>query len=112
VPIAAGTDAGTPHNPHGSLAFELELMVKAGATPLQAIRSATVQAAAALNLADEIGRVAPGCAADLVAVAGDPLKDIRRLARPALVIKDGITAFSIVSAAAAAKPVEIEAGVA
>ncbi len=55
VPIAAGTDAGTPLNPHGSIVPELELMVKAGMTPLETLRSATSVAARALGLTERIG---------------------------------------------------------
>jgi imidazolonepropionase-like amidohydrolase len=94
VPIAAGTDAGTPHNPHGGLSLELELMVQAGATPQQAIRAATIDAASALELQDEIGQVGIGKLADLVLVEGDPLEDITCLARPVMVIKRGRVAFS------------------
>ena len=72
VRIAAGADSGTPLNFHGSLLPELTLMVKYGMTPLEAIRSATVTAAECLGLGEVTGRVAPGYAADLIAVAGDP----------------------------------------
>jgi imidazolonepropionase-like amidohydrolase len=89
VPIAAGTDAGTPFNPHGSIVPELELMVKAGMTPLEVIRSATSVAARTLGLEEETGRVAPGLAADLVAVEGRPDESVRALAEPRLVIAAG-----------------------
>src|SRR2546428_155695 len=79
VPIAAGTDAGTPFNPHGSIVPELALMVKAGMSPLEAIRAATSTAARVLGLHEETGRIAPGLAADLIAVAGDPGERIEAL---------------------------------
>lgn len=90
VPIACGTDAGTPLNPHGSVVPELELMVKYGMTPLEAIRSATALAAQAIGLGELVGRVAPGLRADLVAVEGNPAGDVRDLERVKLVLVDGI----------------------
>jgi imidazolonepropionase-like amidohydrolase len=94
VPVAAGTDAGTPHNPHGELAVELELMVKGGASPLQALQAATTRAAAALDLSAELGTVEIGKRADLILVEGNPLDDITALARPLAVVKDGMLAFA------------------
>ena len=79
VRIAAGADSGTPLNFHGSLLPELELMVAHGMTPLEAIRSATAVAAETLGLGGETGRVAPGYAADLLAVAGQPAERIAAL---------------------------------
>jgi imidazolonepropionase-like amidohydrolase len=89
VLIAAGTDAGTPLNPHGSMVPELELMVKHGMTPLDAIRSATAVAAAVLGLGSEVGQVAPGFAADLIAVSGNPAERIGALAEVRLVLANG-----------------------
>ncbi|MEX2224052.1 MAG: amidohydrolase family protein [Candidatus Rokuibacteriota bacterium] len=91
VRIAAGADSGTPLNFHGSLLPELTLMVKYGMTPLETIRSATVTAADCLGLGDVIGRVAPGYAADLIAVAGDPAERIEALADLRLVLVNGRT---------------------
>jgi imidazolonepropionase-like amidohydrolase len=79
VLIAAGADSGTPLNPHGSLVPELELMVKYGLTPLDAIRAATSAAADLLGLGATIGRIAPGYAADLIAVAANPAERIQAL---------------------------------
>jgi imidazolonepropionase-like amidohydrolase len=79
VAIAAGSDAGTPFNPHGSLVPELALMVKHGMPPLEALRSATSVAAELLGLGDTVGRIVPGYVADLVAVAGDPTERIEAL---------------------------------
>jgi imidazolonepropionase-like amidohydrolase len=89
VRIAAGADSGTPLNFHGSLLPELALMVKYGMMPLEAIRSATVTAAECLGLGEVIGRVAPGYAADLIAVAGDPAERIEALADLKLVLVNG-----------------------
>jgi imidazolonepropionase-like amidohydrolase len=89
VRIAAGADSGTPLNFHGSLLPELSLMVKYGMTPLEAIRSATATAADCLGLGDTVGRIAPGYAADLIAVAGDPAERIEALADLRLVLVGG-----------------------
>lgn len=89
VRIAAGADSGTPLNFHGSLLPELTLMVKYGMTPLEAIRAATVTAADCLGLGEVTGRVAPGYAADLIAVAGDPAERIEALADLKLVLVSG-----------------------
>ena len=91
VRIVAGTDAGGHGHPVN--AVELQHLVAAGLTPMQALRSATGWAAECLGLEDEIGTVAPGKRADLVAVAGDPLADVKLLQDPAsirLVLKDGV----------------------
>lgn len=80
VRIAAGADSGTPLNGHGSLLPELALMVEHGLSPLAAIRAATGTAAEAIGLGGEIGRIAPGYRADLLAVAGDPAERIEALA--------------------------------
>jgi imidazolonepropionase-like amidohydrolase len=89
VRIAAGADSGTPLNFHGSLLPELTLMVKYGMTPLEVIRSATVTAADCLGLGEVTGRVAPGYAADLIAVAGDPAERVEALADLRLVMVNG-----------------------
>jgi len=90
VRIAAGTDAGG--HGHPSNALEIECLVKAGLTPLQALRAATGWAAECLGLDRDIGTVEEGKLADLVVVAGDPVTDVAVLqdpARIALVLKDG-----------------------
>jgi imidazolonepropionase-like amidohydrolase len=86
VKIAFGTDTGV--SAHGNNAGEFALLVRAGMTPVQAIRSATVVAAEHLRQAD-IGSLAPGKAADLIAVAGDPLTDVTELERVRFVMKAG-----------------------
>ena len=75
VKIAAGSDAGFLVD-HGENAAELEELVKGGFSPLEAITAATATAADLLGLGDEIGTLAAGKAADVVVVAGDPLRDI------------------------------------
>ncbi len=87
VRIGYGTDAGV--YPHGLNARQFAYMVRYGMTPLQAIRSATVEAAALLGREDEIGSLAAGTYADLIAVDGNPLADIRVLESVAAVIKGG-----------------------
>jgi len=90
VKIAAGTDAGG--HGHPSNAMEIECLVKAGLTPLQAFRAATGWAAECVGLERDIGTVEKGKLADLVVVAGDPLSDVTVLQNPeriALVLKGG-----------------------
>ena len=87
VTIAAGSDVGV--FPHGDNARELELMVAYGMTPLAALRSATSVDAQVLHMETQIGKVAPGLFADLVAVDGDPTKDIAALRRVQLVSRRG-----------------------
>lgn len=86
VRMVFGTDAGI--YPHGDNARQFALMVKYGMTPLQAIQAATVNAAEALGRAD-VGVVEAGRVADLVAIKGDPLADVRLLEAPAVVIQAG-----------------------
>lgn len=87
VKIAFGTDAGV--YPHGTNARQFAYMVKWGQTPMQAIQAATLHAADLLGWSDKVGAVAPGRFADLVAVDGDPIKDITQLERVTFVMKDG-----------------------
>jgi imidazolonepropionase-like amidohydrolase len=88
VRIAFGTDSGV--SPHGDNAQEFALLVRAGMTPLQAIQTATVNAAEHLGIADEAGRLAVGMPADLIAVSGDPLTDVTELERVRFVMKGGV----------------------
>jgi imidazolonepropionase-like amidohydrolase len=87
VRIAFGTDAGV--SPHGENAQEFALMVEAGMNPMEAIRSATVTAAALLDLSKEIGTLEAGKAGDVIAARGDPLTDIRTLEHVTFVMRDG-----------------------
>ena len=74
VKIAYGTDAGV--SKHGRNADEFELLVKYGMPPVEALKAATVNAADLLGLSSEVGTIEPGKSADLIAVAGDPLRDV------------------------------------
>lgn len=87
VTLANGSDVGV--FTHGKNARELELMAAYGMPPKEVLRAATATAAAVLGKSKELGRIAPGYLADLIAVQGDPLKRIEVLETPLLVIKDG-----------------------
>ena len=89
VRIAAGTDAGTPFNPHGDLSLELAKMVEFGLPAMLALVAATSNAARLLRMEDQIGSIEQGKQADLLLVAGDPLADIAAMRRPTLVMKAG-----------------------
>ena len=89
VKIAYGTDSGV--YPHGDNARQFAYMVRYGMTPLQAIRSATIEAARLLGKETELGSIAVGKVADLVAVACDPLHDIECLRQVRAVVKAGQT---------------------
>jgi len=88
VKIALGTDAAV--YPHGLNAHEFEVYTKLGLTPLQSIQTGTINAADLLGWSDRIGTLEPGKFADIVAVEGDPLKDITLLQHPAMVMKGGV----------------------
>jgi imidazolonepropionase-like amidohydrolase len=88
VKLAFGTDAGV--YPHGWNGKQFAKMVEWGLTPMQAIQTATVNAADLLGWSDRVGSVQPGRFADIVAVAGDPLTDIRELERVTFVMKGGV----------------------
>jgi imidazolonepropionase-like amidohydrolase len=77
VRIAAGTDAGTPLNPHGNLPRELELLADIGLPLAAVLQAATSQAAAALDMGGEVGSLRPGARADLVVLGADPLRDAK-----------------------------------
>jgi imidazolonepropionase-like amidohydrolase len=90
VRIVAGTDAGG--HGHPANAAELQHLVVAGLTPMQAIQAATSLAAECLGLEREIGTVEKGKRADLIVAEGDPLEDVRVLQDPKrirFVLKDG-----------------------
>jgi imidazolonepropionase-like amidohydrolase len=86
VRIAYGTDAGV--FPHGGNACDFAVLVEYGMSPLDAIRTATLEAAALLGVEDR-GSLEAGRLADVIAVAGDPLADITTLGRPVFVMKGG-----------------------
>ncbi|HKX88351.1 MAG TPA: amidohydrolase family protein [Sphingopyxis sp.] len=87
VRIAFGTDSAV--SKHGENAREFALMVKAGLTPLDTIRAATVWGATHIGLEGEVGSIAAGKAADVVAVHGNPLDDVRQLETMDFVMKGG-----------------------
>lgn len=87
VKIAFGTDAGV--SKHGRNADEFELMVKYGMPASAAIQAATIDAATLLGVEKDVGSIEPGKAADLIAVAGNPLSDITTLKSVRFVMKDG-----------------------
>jgi imidazolonepropionase-like amidohydrolase len=88
VRIAFGTDTGV--SPHGNNAREFELMVACGMPPMKAIQSATLEAARLLKIDDRLGTIEPKKTADIVAVQGNPLEDIRRMQDVAFVMKEGV----------------------
>lgn len=88
VKIAFGTDAGV--SKHGRNADEFELMVKHGMSPAAAIEAATINAAKLLGQDKDLGTLEPGKRADLIAVEGDPLKDVAALKNVSFVMKDGV----------------------
>jgi imidazolonepropionase-like amidohydrolase len=90
VKIALGTDAGGFDWKELNQAKEFEYYVNYGMTPMQAIRSGTVVAAELLGWSDKMGTIEAGKWADLVAVTGDPLKDITELERVKFVMKGGV----------------------
>jgi imidazolonepropionase-like amidohydrolase len=87
VKVALGTDAAV--YPHGMNGHEFGVMVKLGLTPLQAIQAGTVNAADLLGWAGKVGTLEAGAWADIVAVDGDPLKDVTTLERVKFVMKGG-----------------------
>ncbi len=87
VTIVNGSDAGV--YPHGNNALELQLMVEFGLPSAAALTAATATAARVLHLEKDLGRVRPGLLADLIAVEGDPTKDIGTLRNVSLVMKGG-----------------------
>ncbi|MDQ3137075.1 MAG: amidohydrolase family protein [Gemmatimonadota bacterium] len=87
VRIAYGTDSGV--YPHGMNAMQLPSMVKYGLTPMQAIQSATISAARLMRWDDRVGSIAAGKYADLIAVEGDAMADMRSFSRVVFVMKGG-----------------------
>ncbi|TAL09297.1 MAG: amidohydrolase family protein [Chloroflexota bacterium] len=87
VRMAFGTDSGV--YPHAYVARQFPIMVRLGMSPLEVIRAATVDAAEMMGWSDRIGSLEAGHYADLIAVAGDPRREITSLADPVVVIKGG-----------------------
>ncbi len=92
VPFAVGSDVGP--FPHGTQAREFELMVKYGMTPLAAIQAGTLNGAKLLDWQGQIGALKPGYFADVIAVPGNPLKDISALTKVVFVMKAGVVVKS------------------
>ncbi len=88
VKIAFGTDSGV--SPHGDNAKEFVYMVEGGMPPMKAIQSATIEAATLLRIKDHLGSITPGKLADIIAVDGDPTKDISKMLKVDFVMKNGI----------------------
>jgi imidazolonepropionase-like amidohydrolase len=88
VRTVAGTDAGTPDNPHGGVAREVAFMVEAGLDVLAAVRAATAEAADLLGVSDR-GVLRQGAAADVLVADGDVAADVQALQRPLAVFLDG-----------------------
>ena len=88
VPVVAGTDSGTPDNPHGGVAREVAFMVEAGLDLLAAVRAATAEAADLLGVPDR-GVLRAGAHADVLVAGGDVAGDVTALQRPAAVFQDG-----------------------
>ena len=88
VRIALGTDAGVMR--HGTNAREFGLMVKYGMTPMQSIQSATINAADLIGKLEQFGTIHSGKFANLIAVDGDPIADIRQLEHVTFVMKEGV----------------------
>ena len=85
--VAYGTDSGV--QPHGLNARQFAIFVDSGMTPLEAIRAATLVNAELLRMTGQIGTLKPGAFADVIAVQGDPLADVRTLEHPVWVMKGG-----------------------
>jgi len=102
IPIGFGTDAGV--SPHGKNAHELVIRVGLGEAPLTALLSATSLNAEILGWSDRVGSVEKGKFADLIAVAGDPVKDITEMERVRFVMKGGVVYRDELSRPGAAAP--------
>ncbi len=102
VRVAFGTDAGV--YPHGDNAKQFYYMVKYGCTPARAIRAATSDAAELLGGSKDYGRVTPGLYADMIAVSGDPLKDVRVLEKVGFVMKGGVVIKDELSSRGSPRP--------
>jgi imidazolonepropionase-like amidohydrolase len=93
VRVTYTTDSGV--YPHALVGRQLDTYVRYGMTALAAIRSATIVAAECLGWDDRVGSLRPGRFADLVAVDGDPLADVRVIERPVVVVKGGRIALDL-----------------
>lgn len=94
IPVVMGSDSGNweiiPYELHGPTSVrEVELLVKAGMTPAEAMEASTRLPAEMIGVADEIGTVEVGKRADMVILPEDPLSDLSTLTRPLWIVKDG-----------------------
>ncbi len=90
VTVATGTDAGNPGTAHGaSIVREMELMARAGLSPMEVLVATTRDGARALGRGEDLGTIQPGRRADLVVLSENPLEDVRHAASVRTVIKDG-----------------------
>jgi imidazolonepropionase-like amidohydrolase len=96
TPIALGTDAAV--EPHGLNAREFSLMAKNGLTPAQALMAGTAHGADLLGVADKVGTLSKGKLADVVAVAGNPLTDLKTTEHPVFVMREGVIYVGAASA--------------
>jgi imidazolonepropionase-like amidohydrolase len=101
VKIAFGTDAAV--YPHGQNAHEFELMVGAGMPPMFTLQTATINAATLLKHEKDLGTLAAGKLADVVAVPGDPIADISLMKKVSFVMKEGVV-YKLNSAAVEMAP--------
>jgi imidazolonepropionase-like amidohydrolase len=91
--IVPGTDSGVGSLAFGHLDYDLQLLVRVGFTPVEALLSATRISADAIGMADELGVIQAGKVADLVAFDGDPTKDIGAVSRIVAVFQAGVRAL-------------------
>ena len=89
IPIAFGTDTGTPYNFHGKQTYEFELMVRYGMTPTQALMAATKTGSELMRKQDTVGSIEAGKFADIVAFDENPLEDIKVMSHSTFVMKGG-----------------------
>ena len=89
VPVAYGTDIGV--FPHGENWKDFPCMIECGMEPMEAVKSATINSAKMNGIDQDLGALAPGLKADIVAVSGDPMKSIEALKGVTFVMKDGVT---------------------
>ena len=100
--MAFGTDAGV--YPHGDNAKQFHYMVKYGMTPAEAIRSATAGAADLIGRSADVGSLAPGHFADIVATSANPLDHVEALEHVEVVVKGGLVVKGSVNASATKSP--------
>lgn len=94
IPVAVGTDAGNPGTAHGaSIVREMELMERAGMSPMEVMVAATRNGARAMGRSEDLGTIQPGRRADLVVLRKSPLEDVRNVSSVRTVVKGGEVAY-------------------